>query len=116
MNNENRKIIEMEIAMWEADSGGQGGNAPLSVNASGVPRKNAHDRPPDMVRKIGKTTYKVWAHFSETSRETLDDKIKRMLRDDVWRMARSAVCVKFFRANICSPPPGADALPSLKGA
>ncbi|MBQ6206111.1 MAG: transposon-encoded TnpW family protein [Oscillospiraceae bacterium] len=43
-----------------------------------------------MVRKIGKTTYKVWAHFSETSGETLDDKIKRMLKSDVRRMARSA--------------------------
>ena len=48
--------------------------------------KRTHDRPPDLVKKIGKTTYRVWAHFSETSRETLDDKIKRMLREDVRRM------------------------------
>ena len=90
MNNENSETIETEIATRDADNGGQDGNAPLSVNASGVPETKARDRPPDMVRKIGKTTYKVWAHFSETSRETLDDKIKRMLRDDVRRMARSA--------------------------
>ena len=90
MNNENSNTIETEIAMRDADNGGQDGNAPLSVNASSVPEKKERDRPPDMVRKIGKTTYKVWAHFSETSRETLDDKIKRMLKDDVRRMARSA--------------------------
>ena len=90
MNNENSKTIETEIATQDAGSNGQDGNAPLSVNASGVPEKKAHDRPPDMVRKIGKTTYKVWAHFSETSGETLDDKIKRMLKSDVRRMARSA--------------------------
>ena len=93
MNNENSKTIETEIATQDAGSNGQDGNdgnASLSVNASGVPEKKTHDRPPDMVRKIGKTTYKVWAHFSESGKETLDDKVKRMLRDDVRRMARSA--------------------------
>ena len=29
------------------------------------------DTPPSMVKKIGKTTYLVWAHFSETSTETM---------------------------------------------
>ena len=33
------------------------------------------DTPPSMVKKIGKTTYRVWAHFSETSTETMEDKI-----------------------------------------
>ena len=31
-----------------------------------------------MVKKIGKTTYKVHVHFSNTSTETMSDKIKRM--------------------------------------
>ena len=35
---------------------------------------------PAMVRKIGKTTYQVRVHFSTTSRETMSDKIKRMLK------------------------------------
>lgn len=38
---------------------------------------------PDLVKKIGKTTYRVKAHFSSTSNETMSDKIKRMLRDEV---------------------------------
>ena len=36
-----------------------------------------------MVKKIGKTTYRVWAHFSTTSTETMEDKIKRLLREEV---------------------------------
>jgi hypothetical protein len=35
---------------------------------------------PDLVRKIGKTTYLVKAHFSTTNRETMSDKIKRMCK------------------------------------
>ena len=90
MTNENNKITETEIGAWDAKGYGQNRETRLSANASGASEKNSRDRPPDMVRKIGKTTYKVWAHFSETSGETLDDKIKRMLKSDVRRMARSA--------------------------
>lgn len=39
--------------------------------------------PPTMVRKIGKTTYKVCIHFSETSRETMDDKVLRLIKNDI---------------------------------
>ena len=50
-------------------------------------RYRRHDLPPpSMVKKIGKTTYLVWAHFSETSTETMEDKIKRMLREEVRQM------------------------------
>jgi len=38
---------------------------------------------PDLVKKIGKTTYKVKVHFNPTARETMSDKIKRMLKNDV---------------------------------
>ena len=31
---------------------------------------------PALVKKIGKTTYKVRVHFSDTSTETMSDKIK----------------------------------------
>ena len=41
---------------------------------------------PTLVKKIGKTTYRVTIHFSATSRETMSDKIKRMLRNEVSRM------------------------------
>ena len=38
---------------------------------------------PDFVKRIGKTTYKVKVHFSTTSKETMQDKIIRMLRNEV---------------------------------
>lgn len=37
---------------------------------------------PVMVKKIGKTTYRVKIHFSETSKETMSDKIKRLILND----------------------------------
>ena len=44
------------------------------------------DERPALVKKIGKTTYRVQIHFSTTSRETMSDKIKRMLRNEINRM------------------------------
>ena len=38
---------------------------------------------PDLVKQIGKTTYRVRVHFSTTSRETMSDKIVRMLKNEV---------------------------------
>ena len=46
------------------------------------PEQNA----PALVRKIGKTTYKVRVHFSTTSTETMSDQIKRMLKNEVRQM------------------------------
>ena len=37
---------------------------------------------PVLVKKIGKTTYRVKIHFSETSKETMSDKIKRLILND----------------------------------
>ena len=34
---------------------------------------------PVLVRKIGKTTYMVGIHFSQTSKETMDDKVLRLI-------------------------------------
>ena len=39
--------------------------------------------PPTFTQKIGKTTYVVSVHFSETSSETFDDKIKRLMLNDL---------------------------------
>lgn len=44
------------------------------------------DTRPALVKKIGKTTYRVTIHFSTTSSETMSDKIKRMLRNEISRM------------------------------
>ena len=37
---------------------------------------------PALVKKLGKTTYKVHVHFSDTSTETMSDKIKRLILND----------------------------------
>lgn len=38
---------------------------------------------PVVRRKIGKTTYLVRVHFNPDSKETLQDKLQRMLKDEV---------------------------------
>lgn len=43
---------------------------------------NTSDGVPTLARTIGKTTYNIRIHFSTTSHETMQDKIKRMLIND----------------------------------
>lgn len=38
---------------------------------------------PALVKKIDKTTFVVRIHFSTTSKESVEDKIKRMLKNDI---------------------------------
>ena len=38
---------------------------------------------PALVKKIGRTTSIVQVHFSKTSKETMSDKIKRMLKNEI---------------------------------
>ena len=33
--------------------------------------------------KLGKTTYVVGVHFSQTAKDTLEDKMNRLMKDDV---------------------------------
>ena len=40
-------------------------------------------KPPNIVKRIGNTTYKVNVHFSTTSKETMGDKIMRLIQNDV---------------------------------
>ena len=41
---------------------------------------------PTVRKQIGKTTYIVRVHFSQTSNETMSDKIKRMLKNEIQQM------------------------------
>ena len=42
---------------------------------------------PTVRKQIGKTTYIVLrVHFSQTAKETMEDKIKRLLREEVRKM------------------------------
>ena len=40
------------------------------------------DRPLHITKRIGSTTYKVSVHFSRTSRETMSDKLVRLIERD----------------------------------
>lgn len=59
-----------------------------SINAadSTFPLTVQEDECPALVKIVGKTTYRVTIHFSATSNETMSDKIKRMLRNEVSQM------------------------------
>ena len=50
----------------------EGGNAPPTPDAS----------PPDMVKTVGGTTFDIYFHFSQTSRETFTDKVLRLIQSD----------------------------------
>ena len=57
----------------------------VNINATdcAVPLPTQECESPTLVKTIGKTTYRVKIHFSSTSRETMSDKIKRMLCNEV---------------------------------
>ena len=57
-------------------------NEPTTTETITFP-KPTPQTPPTLVKKIGKTTYRVWAHFSTTSTKTMEDEIKRLLREEV---------------------------------
>jgi len=58
-------------------------NENMTPNAAQI---KAPEEVPVLIRKIGKTTYKVRIHFSNTSTETMSDKIKRMLKNEIQQM------------------------------
>ena len=41
------------------------------------------DKPIIMLKRIGSTTYQVAVHFSRTNRETMNDKVARIIRREV---------------------------------
>lgn len=54
----------------------------MTENAT-VPKKIQRETPPyKMNRKIGSTTYNVSINFSKTSRENINDKIIRLIRNE----------------------------------
>ena len=54
----------------------------IEDTTTNVPAKDA----PALVKKIGRTTYIVRVHFSKTGKETMSDKIKRMLKNEIQQM------------------------------
>ena len=57
-----------------------------TMQTAGTTPARAPEDAPSLVKKIGKTIYKVRVHFSQTSTETMSDKIKRMLKNEIQQM------------------------------
>lgn len=49
---------------------------------------NTTEQIPVVRKKIGKTTYIVKLHFSKTSKQTLNDKIMRLVKSDIEKMQK----------------------------
>ena len=56
---------------------------PLPVMAGGNASPAPDVPPPDMVKTVGGTTFDIYFHFSQTSRETFTDKVLRLIQSDV---------------------------------
>ena len=82
-NNPSMAITDAAPASVGADGANMEGNTiPPPVTESGN-TPPAPDATPSMVRRIGGTTYEVSFHFSTTSRETMSDKINRLIRREL---------------------------------
>lgn len=67
-----------------SDSTSREGKAiPLPVMAGGNASPAPDVPPPDMVKTVGGTTFDIYFHFSQTSRETFTDKVLRLIQSDV---------------------------------
>jgi len=55
----------------------------MIMNTDKTTTTTAKAEQPDLVKRIGKTTYRVKVYFSPTAKETITDKIFRLLRNEV---------------------------------
>ena len=53
------------------------------MNKADTPTITTRQEAPRLIRRIGTTTYEVSIHFSDTSKETMADKIKRLIEQDI---------------------------------
>ena len=93
MTHDEKSEIEIADGMEWEDSGGnvtEAGEVSMEADALLEPAKvscestpDTHISPPDMVKRIGSTTYEVSFHFSATSKETFQGKIARLIRRDL---------------------------------
>lgn len=55
----------------------------MQENTQTVTKTTAAPKPQTVKRKIGKTTYELSLHFSQTSTERMSDKVMRLLENDL---------------------------------
>ena len=56
---------------------------PRTMQTADTTPARAPEDAPTLVKKIGKTTYKVRVHFSDTAQETMNDKILHLIKKRV---------------------------------
>jgi len=54
-----------------------------TVDTRVAPRSMSDTRLPSIIKKHGNTTYEVYVHFSKTSKETMTDKVMRLIRNEI---------------------------------
>ena len=84
MTNDLSKTITSTVPAPEVGkSANRGGKTiPLPVTEDGTTSPAPDAPPPDMVKTIGGTTFDIYFHFSQTSRETFTDKVLRLIQSD----------------------------------
>ena len=82
-NDPSMTIISTTPAPEGSDSTSKGSNTiPLPVT-EGINTPPAPDTPPpDMIKTVDGTTFDIYFHFSQTSRETFTDKVLRLIQSD----------------------------------
>ena len=58
-------------------------NKTTEIRDTAKAAKETTQQEPVLIMKSNGTTFLIGLHFSETSKETLEDKIKRLIRKDV---------------------------------
>ena len=57
-----------------------------NVDILNAPPATVEIAPPSITRRFGRTTCQVYVHFSETSKETINDKIERLISSEIQRI------------------------------
>ena len=58
-----------------------------AVRTQGTAQGKTHAEPINMTKRIGSTTFKVAVHFSQTSQETVENKLLRLIKQEVSSIA-----------------------------
>ena len=82
-NDPSMTITSTAPASEGADSTSKEGNTlPLPVTEGGNAAPAPDTPPPDMIKTVDGTTFDIYFHFSQTSRETFTDKVLRLIQSD----------------------------------
>jgi hypothetical protein len=64
-------------------SPGKENNYMRAIDAVSTKSLMKESESPQMVQKLGNTIFDVYVHFSQTSKETMSDKVMRLIRNEM---------------------------------